>query len=347
MITILGPSDPPPQPEAPVRVSVIIPTFRRRQLVEIALHALAEQSMSPADYEVNVIVDGSTDGTAELLAAAAPAYRLRGVLQPNRGAAAARNAGIRMAAGELLVFLDDDMEPAPRLLESHLAAHAGQPRLAVLGAAPIWLDAQSSPLVNYVAAKFNEHLARLATTDLPLGIRDFYGGNFSVRRALLDEVGRFDEAFRAYGNEDLDMAVRLKRAGVTLAYSADAMARQRYPKDLPALAQDALSKGRTAVFLAGKHPEFVAQSKLATWRAATPARRTFLESLIRLSQVWQRTPDAVVGLLGRLERRHPARLPLYYSLVTDYLFWLGVRNALADNRRAGHGLTALAGDRQP
>jgi glycosyltransferase involved in cell wall biosynthesis len=129
------------------RLSVVIPTYRRRDSVERALIALARQSISPADFEVLVSVDGSEDGTRELLERYQAPYALRSLWRPNRGRAAALNAGISQAAGDVLVLLDDYMEPAPVFLAGHCRAHAVDSRRGVMGAEPIPLVAGSPPLV--------------------------------------------------------------------------------------------------------------------------------------------------------------------------------------------------------
>src|SRR5512147_2927642 len=93
-------------------VSVIIPTYNRRDSVERTLRALTHQTLAADAYEVIVSIDGSQDGTREMVDAFATPYRLTCVWQSNQGRAAACNAGIRMAQGDVLVILDDDMEPA-------------------------------------------------------------------------------------------------------------------------------------------------------------------------------------------------------------------------------------------
>src|SRR6476646_1057313 len=92
-------------------VSVVIPTYKRRESVLRALRALAGQDLPAASFEVLVSIDGSDDGTREAIDALSTPYRLRRVDGPKRGRAAALNDAIRLAEGEIVVFLDDDMEP--------------------------------------------------------------------------------------------------------------------------------------------------------------------------------------------------------------------------------------------
>src|SRR5215216_2701941 len=122
------------------RISVVIPTRNRRKVLLETLGSLAEQSAPPGSYEVIVISDGSTDGTCEAvreLAAGPPwtaGVELRCLEQEWSGASAARNFGLREAAGELVLLLDDDMTAGNELVQAHLEGHAGAPsRRVVLG----------------------------------------------------------------------------------------------------------------------------------------------------------------------------------------------------------------------
>jgi hypothetical protein len=173
-----------------------------------------------------------------------------------------------------------------------------------------------------------------------LVLRDFYSGNFSVARAVLLEVGVFDEAFKVYGNEDLELSYRLTQAGVRLVYCAEALARQAYTKDFAGLARDTLSKGRTAVLLASKYPETAAELQLSRYGEVSLLWGGLRAVMLRLTQVWPSLAQAVTAVTHGLEPLAAGRR-LRYRLALDYCYWVGVRAALRDNRRAGHGLQSL------
>jgi GT2 family glycosyltransferase len=324
-------------------LSVILPTYRRCASVERALRSLAQQTLPPTAYEVIVSIDGSDDGTREMVAQFPAPYKLRGLWQPNQGRAAACNAGIHAATGEVLVLLDDDMEATPGFLRSHLQAHPAGSRLGVMGAVPIHVNESSPPVVAYVGAKFNQHLEKLAQPGYQLKLRDFYSGNFSIRRDVLPDVGLFDEAFKIYGNEDLELSLRLARAGVQLVYRSEALAHQHYTKDFAGLARDNIAKGRTAVLLASKHPETFHGLKLDTFTQEWRKWRLLRAGLLGISRLWPGTPKGVIAFMHWLEQRRPAQLHLYYALVLDYCYWVGVQASLRENRRTGRGLASLAG----
>ena len=332
-------------------ISVVIPTYQRCASVRRVLSALSHQTLASDTYEVIVVVDGSQDGTLEMVqqslqqdTAQDPLpYTCQAIWQTNRGRAAACNTGIRAASGDLLVLLDDDMEPAPHFLAGHLHAHpqpvsekwdTSQNRsilengLGVLGAVPIRSTLTAPPIVQYIGAKFNAHLGKLAQPGCEIGFRDFYSGNFSILRSIICEVGLFDEKFTIYGNEDGELALRLMAAGVRLVYSPDALATQHYEKTFANLANDYLAIGKTAVLCAQKHPETFRALRLGAYSEESWKWRSVRASLLGLSRLFSGTPDQVIRFIAWLEQRQPPRLHVYYNLALDYFFWLGVRATL-------------------
>jgi GT2 family glycosyltransferase len=323
---------------AGVAISVVIPSFQRRDALQRLLRGLQRQTLEAARFEVVVGVDGSGDGTREMLETFQAPYRLRWVWQANAGRAAACNAAVRRAEGDLVVVLDDDMEPAAGLLDAHRREHAPGSRRCVMGAVPIAVEDSAPPHVRYVATKFNQHLARLARPDHRFVIRDFYSGNASLRREELLAVGLFDERFRAYGNEDLELAHRLVANGVQLAFSAEALARQHFDKSLRELAKDETAKGRTAVLFAEQHPDALPGLKISAVRAQPVHRRAARRALLWATGRFRRTPNLVLRAAVIGERLAPDRLQLLYGFTLDYFYALGVEGALSER----HELSSTA-----
>ncbi|MGE5140308.1 MAG: glycosyltransferase family 2 protein [Rudaea sp.] len=322
------------------KISVVVPTFQRRDSVARLLRALEPEVSARQDTEVVVSIDGSEDGTREMLSAFAGPLPLAWLWQANHGRAAACNAGVRAARGDLVILLDDDMEPLPGFLAEHGRAHAGGDRLGVMGAAPI-MEPDSSPANRYIADKFNRHLERLALPGHAIGLRDFYSGNFSIARLAFLEAGGFDEDFTVYGNEDLELAVRLARAGVKLKYAAGAAALQHYSKTLSGLTRDYLQKGETSVLLARKHPETLAQLRLGGGEKESARWNLAMRLLLAATRVWKGTSKAVIWAAELLTLRAPACLAPLMRFTLDYFYWLGVDEALRRGKSDGRKQLAL------
>jgi GT2 family glycosyltransferase len=315
-------------------ISVVIPTVGRRDSTLRALAALAQQDLPPEQLEVVVSVDGADNGTVQALEAFEAPFALHVVSGPRRGRAGACNAAIDRATGEVVVVLDDDMEPARGCLRAHLAHHTSDEKVCVMGGVPIRADGGSPSAARYMAWKFERHLAKLAQPGHQFALRDFYSGNTSLRRDVLLDAGRYDEAYTLYGNEDLELSLRLRAAGVRLVYDGDALAYQHYEKDLRGLVRDTVEKGKTAVLLARSHPDTVDELQLARYDDTWPAWRAVRSILLGASRRWPGVSTAVL-LAARLVERTPAARPLFYVLLLDYFYWVGVQAELAADVRHG------------
>ena len=324
-------------------VSVVIPTHQRREALRAALESLARQSVEPESYEVVVAVDASTDGTLEMLEAFTAPCDLRWVSPQGRGRASACNAAVAAARGEVTIVLDDDMRVVPEFVERHRSHHREGSRRCVLGAVPVELEAGSTHAARYVKAKFDLHLSRLSDPAHLALPRSFYTGNASLRTETMRAVGGFDESFGIYGNEDVELALRLRKAGVELGYDPEALAIQSYDKDLRGLQRDTLAKGETTVLLARSHPEVFGDLRLAE---PDEASRPWLAARAVLLWLTRRLPavtGAVFAFFALLERVGFWRFALFYRPVLDYAFWAGVDAALRESNDEGE-LSKLAGE---
>jgi len=195
-------------------ISVVVPTYNRIESLRLTLAGLAKQTIDPELFEVVVVSDGSTDGTDLWLKGVVSeyAYALRPIFQQNSGPSAARNRGIAESRGDIVVFLDDDVEPGPGCLEVHLRHHRKDPAIGVVGpqspdparrnSEPPWIVWEHEQLVAQYR-NFTQGVWKSA------GPNHFYTGNASVRAEHLRTVGGFDTQFGR--QEDTEMAMRLER----------------------------------------------------------------------------------------------------------------------------------------
>jgi len=239
------------------RFSVVIPTYQRRYLVLRALEALADQEFD-GEFEVVVVVDGSTDGTADGLRSLETFQALTVIEQPNRGLSYARNRGAAEAKGELLLFLDDDMEADRRLLAEHDRSHR-EGAAAVIGAIPLHPDSPDNLLSNGIRVWCDDRHARLAqASELPFD--DIIGGQFSVSRAVFAELGGYDERFTrggSYGAEDVEFGQRLLDEGHRVVFNPEAISHQFYAVDAATHLRQYRQVGHADVAIVRKHPKLL------------------------------------------------------------------------------------------
>ena len=251
-----------------MQASVIVPTFNRRALVLRTVSRLLQQNFPADEYEIIVVVDGSSDGSAEALRSLAPASHLLIIEQENRGPSAARNAGSRAAQANILVFLDDDMLCDPELLAAHVEAHRKAERVVAFGALFLSADTPPSLAAECFRGEIGAfHLDREQRSDAEWRITDCVFSNASLSRALLEEAGGFDEEFRM--REDLELGTRLFSLGVRPQYIATAVTYQFYDKSSARLIRDAEAFAAGDVMFARKHPQVFIEGQL-NWLAQQP-----------------------------------------------------------------------------
>jgi len=189
--------------------SLVIPTHNRRESLRTVLEALARQTTPAEEYEVLVICDGCTDGSAQMCQERSVPYRLRVLEQtPNQGPAAARNRGVREAEAPIILFIDDDVVPEPTLLAEHLLLHAEDERAVVIGTLLAPPGFRLNPWTQWEESMLRKQYADMAAGKWEPTPRQFYTGNASVRREAVLAAGGFDPQFRRA--EDVELAYRFR-----------------------------------------------------------------------------------------------------------------------------------------
>ncbi len=237
---------------AAVAISVVVPTHDRAGQVVRLLRALGRQDTDPATFEVVVVDDASTDGTASLVGDLGPSlpYRLVVVaLVVNSGAATARNRGWRASEGPRVAFVDDDCVPAPGWLDA-LSAGLDRADIAVgRTRPPAEQMTEVGPFSSYLDIGHN---------------RTYSTCNIAYRRQVLEAVGGFDECEftthwlgrRAPPNaEDTDLGLRAVKAGYGDVFVPGAVVfHDVRPSDFRAHLRS-IASFEALIALVGRHPE--------------------------------------------------------------------------------------------
>ena len=234
-------------------VSVVIPTYNRRPILEKCLLALEQQQACPLidRYEVVVVDDGSTDGTPDWLRQNATRFpHVRLIEQSHGGPAEGRNRGVDHAQGDVIVFIDSDLV----VTDSFLSCHAGS-------LVSSWAERGDRLCFTYGAvvntANFEQPTAeRHKLRDLSWAY--FATGNVAIDKEVLQRAGLFDTGFRLYGWEDLELGERLRRMGVKLIKCPAAVGYHWHPAltldQIPRLIQVEGERARMGLVFFRKHP---------------------------------------------------------------------------------------------
>lgn len=302
-------------------LSVVIPTYNRKPILEKCLRALEHQQFS--EYEIVVVDDGSTDGTVEWLRSHPADFpHVRLFCRDHQGAAAARNYGVEQAKGDTIVFIDSDLVVTDVFLRSHVEALVQAQQ--ELGDCCFTYGR----VIN--TANFDD------PTSEPYKLTDFSAayfatGNVAIARHWLIEAGLFDTGFKQYGWEDLELGVRLKNLGLKLIKCPEAVGYHWHPAfsldQIPRLIDVELQRGRMGVVFYQKHP---------TWGVRMMIQLTWIHRVL-----W-----GVLSLGGLLNERSLA--PVMRSLIQQgkpqlaeqvariFLNWYNVKGVYAAYAEAQH-----------
>lgn len=229
-----------------LRAAVVVPTHGRAAR---ALPVLQAALADPATSELVVVVDGADADAERVLADLAAAdERVRYlVLEPSVGTARAKLAGARAASAEVLVLLDDDVLPEPRLVSRHLQRHQDQPSLLVVGSMPVDPAPSHSRRDRLAGAIYqrNYETARSAYRRAGTVPGDqLWGGNLSVRRAdylrLTDQLLRYPRL----AHEDTHLGLVAERAGLTAVYDEQAAAVHLHHRTWAGMLRESERQGR-------------------------------------------------------------------------------------------------------
>ncbi len=235
-----------PQIKTHPRCSVVLCTYNRRNAVLNALASLRRQTLPYEQFEVIVIDNDSRDGTfaavnayisaGPLMAAkdSRDAWNVQCLTETQNGLAYARNRGIQVAQGEILVFLDDDVLAHPTFLERLLSSYdetgadaiSGRVELRWEATRPHWLSDDLLDILGYFAPA-QERVQLPPTTDMS-------SCSFSLKHTMLDSIGGFSPLLSRRLSTPVSMDItdicrRIRVAGGTLWYEPEAIVEHRVP----------------------------------------------------------------------------------------------------------------------
>jgi glycosyltransferase involved in cell wall biosynthesis len=203
-------------------VSVVIPTYNREAVLRRTLGCLVGQSLPADQMEVCVVDDGSSVNVTAVAQESFP-FAVRCLRRNRQGATAARNAGALNSRGQVLVFLDDDICPAPQTLEILVRGCQEAERLIMLGTL-ITPEANKATVFARLNAP-SPYAAQAATQDRDVTATDCLTGLLAVRRTAFFELGMFQDPTGGWPNwDDVDFGYRAQQAGYRLRRSARARA---------------------------------------------------------------------------------------------------------------------------
>lgn len=203
-------------------VSIIVPTRNRDALLRDCVESLLNQTYPIAHYEVIVVDDGSSEATARVMESLAGGHptRVRYVKSPHKGPSAGRNIGIGLARGDLLAFVDDDVEAPPQWLDSVVSGATRHPEADLL-AGRLLLRLEGRAPRRCGREPLGESELDVGESERPVDPNRVPAANMAVRREAVDKAGGFNEGLPVYG-EETEWIHRVTAGGPPVIYLPDA-----------------------------------------------------------------------------------------------------------------------------
>ncbi len=245
-----------------LKITVIIPTYNRAPILKRTLTALlAGQQGDLPTWEAIIVNDGSTDETVSVLEYFLRQYpgRLTVLHQENFKQGAARNNAMRHARGDLFVFLGDDIIPSPGFLAAHWASYLlndRQPYHATIGRTNWHPEIPMTPFKEWINEWGLQFGFSIIENPENVPFNFFYTSNLSFARSLYDKLGGFEEVFREYGWEDIELGYRYAQRGqMILRHRPDALAYHHHDLSLKTFCRRQFKVGYSAVAFHSLYPE--------------------------------------------------------------------------------------------
>ncbi|NQU17547.1 MAG: glycosyltransferase [Candidatus Saganbacteria bacterium] len=244
-----------------IKISVIIGTYNQKEPLKLVLESFSKQTINPSEFEVIVVDSFSNDGTDAMIESLGPhPFPLNYIRQENNGKTAARNRGIKEAKGEIILLTDSDMIADPNLVEEHLKAHQENQNASFEGTTYNFKHQTSNFKINPKSQIPNDQIEPYIKQRLRPGQRlkwsYFLSGNLSIKKETIIKAGMFDEDFKSYGWEDIELGYRLHKMKVPLFYLPSAKNYHYHFVTDTDMVKRKYNMGKSAAIFYKKHPNF-------------------------------------------------------------------------------------------
>jgi GT2 family glycosyltransferase len=226
-----------------MKISLSIITYNKSIWLELILNSLVHLSKD-CKFEVIIVDGGSSDNTRDVVESFYSKIDIKYILNENGSISAARNVAIKAAKGELLIFMDDDRILPKNYLKEHIESHlyiTDDKAIVVGNRYQLFvsnLEAKKSELISDISnnLKFYKRLSRMdyynkvtnnlftdGKTDSTIRWISCVFSNLSIKKTAFEEVGLFDENFKGWGCEDIEMGYRLCAKGYNVYLNENAI----------------------------------------------------------------------------------------------------------------------------
>lgn len=228
------------------RVSIVVPVYNGQRTIDDCVRSLLDLSASDPEFELIIVDNASTDGTAGLLARYGERARI--LYEARRGPSAARNRGLMNARGEIVAFTDADCVVHRDWLRE-IVRPLEDPAVGIVGGTILAREPCND--IERFGERIHDHRLAIEYYQPPYAITM----NWASRRAVLESVGPFDPDLLR--GEDGDLAYRIVQAGYRITFAPGAVVYHSNERTLLGLAREGYAHGYHSVPVLRKHARFL------------------------------------------------------------------------------------------
>jgi glycosyltransferase involved in cell wall biosynthesis len=286
--------------------------------------------------EVVIILDGCTDGSSEMVHNFDAPYPIRVFEQEKRGLTISRNRGADEARGRILVYLDDDIEAAPTLVEGYIEAHADQKEKMVVGFSPPVIPDPPGWLGIIHRLWWHDAFHNLGKPGWRFVYQDTMGCNFSVTKSLYQRLGGQNDKISSFSREDWEFGLRLLKSGAPIEYAPQAWGHHHVSYSVDRDFSRNFQEGRAEARMAQIYPDI-----WKTLNISKPGFNNFLmSSLVR--RLAFHAPKTTHGLISFFLKKivvFTRRFYLHGRLfsilngIDTFWYWAGVAEELKTHEK--------------
>lgn len=302
--------------------SVIIPTYNRRYILGEVLNGYAKQSYQKLIKEIIIIDDGSTDDTVSLVKDFIDSlpFKIIYIRQDNKGPAEARNKGINVASGDMILMTGDDIVPHHDMIKEHFHSHRSydfNKNICVLGKTVWPSNMKITAFMKYIQEMGLQFGYSIIPDENDVPFNFFYTSNISVRRDFLLEGKLFDTGFPYAAWEDIEIAYRLKKRGLRIIYNKNAIGHHHHKISFASFRKRQERSGYAAFIFYKKHEEL----------------RDFLGIKHYNPSIFNMlTINLMMAFCTFIDKFIPISFPYFYDSVMNHYYYMGIKNYMDSNK---------------
>lgn len=236
-------------------VSIIIPTYNRKELLKRNLEFFKSQNYPSNKFEVIIVNDGNDPDISNIRENFNSFFSIKIINQKRSGAAQARNKGAESANGSILIFLDDDIEISPKFISSHVFAHENKANVVVIGNLSPIIHCNPSLFHNVLRYWWENMFEPMRQPGYRFSYRNLTSGNFSISREMFLRINGFNPTMKC--QEDYELGIRLLQDGANFKFSNDAFGYHHEFTELEGTFLRKYNEGRASIQIGSNYPELI------------------------------------------------------------------------------------------